>query len=151
MALVDEVEEKLVKQTKEIEGKLEKVVKINGDLEDMIEENINKNMDEHMEKNMKGMADIIAKELKAQEEMQGNERRERDEEIIKLLRETKADNLQVKERMKNISAEIKRDRDERVKLDKKIEDNAVKNEEIIGKLEEELNERGDGKNRKWKW
>ena len=136
MALVDEVEEKLVKQTKEIEGKLEKVVKINGDLEDMIEENINKNMDEHMEKNMKGMADIIAKELKAQEEMQGNERRERDEEIIKLLRETKADNLQVKERMKNISAEIKRDRDERVKLDKKIEDNAVKNEEIMCKLEE---------------
>ena len=93
MALVDEVEEKLVKQTKEIEGKLEKVVKINGDLEDMIEENINKNMDEHMEKNMKGMADIIAKELKAQEERQGNERREKYEEIIKLLRERHADKI----------------------------------------------------------
>ena len=38
--------------------------------------------------------------------------------------------------MENISAEIKRDRDERVKLDKKIEDNAVKNEEIMCELEE---------------
>ena len=123
-----------MQQAKEVEGKLEEVVGIKKELEEMIKEKIKKNMEEHREENLSNIAEIITRELKTQEER----REKRDEEILKLLRETKADNYQMKTRMITMSEEIKRDRDERVKLEKKVNDNVVKNEVRMGKLEEEV-------------
>ena len=123
-----------MQQAKEVEGKLEEVVGIKKELEEMIKEKIKKNMEEHREENLSNIAEIITRELKTQEER----REKRDEEILKLLRETKADNYQMKTRMITMSEEIKRDRDERVKLEKKVNDNVVKNEVRMGKLEEEI-------------
>ena len=75
---------------------------------------------------MKAMADIIANQLKEQEERWREERRGKDDEIIKFLRETRAENYQIKERMRNLSDEITRDRAARVEVEKKLDFNTSK-------------------------
>ena len=125
-----------MKKAKEVEGKLGEVVKIKGDIERMIEESIKRNMEgvkEYFEENrkneMEAMADVIANQLKEQEERWREERRGKDDEIRKFLRETRANNMQIKGRMRNLSDEVTRDRAARVKVEKKLDINITKNEE----------------------
>ena len=134
-----------MKKAKEVEGKLGEVVKIKGDIERMIEESIKKNvkgvrdyLDENRKSDMQGIAEIVANQMRAQEERQREERKGKDEEIMKFLRETRADNMQIKERKRYLSDEITRDRAARVEVEKMLDFNIIKNEERMRRLEEEV-------------